>query len=168
MFDRQVEIYESYEERRKEEDSAVYVPTDRWGNTDVTADCSNMLDSKLVNTQCQLRESNPEYPIAAGDYKTWPCNAQFYGYQLNNIEFWNKCMVYYVQDNGGTYYFEHTAQVLTQDDDGRVTGTIVEDLNEGTYKKFVASKGVVIAAGNSIGMAMTHGWIADKNAAKGL
>lgn len=151
MFDRQVEIYESYEERRKEEDSAVYVPTDRWGNTDVTADYSNMLDSKLVNTQCQLRESNPEYPIAAGDYKTWPCNAQFYGYQLNNIEFWNKYMVYYVQDNGGTYYFEHTAQVLTQDDDGRVTGAIVEDLNEGTYKKFVASKGVVIAAGDFIG-----------------
>ena len=151
MFDRQVEIYESYEERRKEEDSHVYIPTDRWGNTDVDADYSNMLDSKMVNTQCQLRESNPEYPIAAGDYKTWPCNAQFYGYQLNNIEFWNKYMVYYVQDKGSTYYFEHTAKVLTQDEDGRVTGVIAEDLNAGGYKKFVARKGVVIAAGDFIG-----------------
>lgn len=152
MFDRQREIYESYADRRKEEDGAVYISSDRFGNEgDMTVDFSDMLADGMVATQIQYKGSNPEYPIAAGDYKTWPCNAQFYGWQGNNIEYWNKYMVYYGQDNGGDYYFEHTAQVLTQDDEGNVTGVIVEDLNNGGYKKLVAKSGVVIAAGDFIG-----------------
>lgn len=151
MFDRQCEIYASYEARRQEEDSAIAISSDRWGNENVTADFSNMLDKKMCNIQRQYSGSNPEYPIVNGDYKTWPCNAQFYGHQLNNIEYWNKYMVYYVQDNGGDYYFEHAGLVLTQDADGRVTGVIAEDLAEGGYRRFVANKGVVIAAGDFIG-----------------
>ncbi len=153
MFDRQVEIYESYEERRKEEDSAVTISgSDRWGNEGpYEADFSDMLAEGRVCTQCQYPDSNPEYPIVAGDYKTWPCNAQFYGVQGNNIEYWNKYMVYYGEDHGGDYYWEHTAVVLTQDADGAVTGVIAEDLANGGYKKFVAKKGVVIAAGDFIG-----------------
>lgn len=90
------------------------------------------------------------YPVEAGGYKTWPCNAQFYGYQGNNIEYVHKYIVEYAQNNGATYYFEHTATVLTQDSDGSVTGAIAQDA-DGNYKKFVAKKGVLLSCGDFIG-----------------
>jgi hypothetical protein len=49
-------------------------------------------------------------------------------------------------ENGATWYYGHTATVLTQDDSGAVTGVIAKD-SDGNYVKFEANKGVVIALG---------------------
>lgn len=43
-------------------------------------------------------------------------------------------------------YFGHAARQLVTDN-GRVTGVIIEDLNDGTYRKILATKGVVLATG---------------------
>jgi hypothetical protein len=117
-----------------------------------TFDMSNMFEYPLCNTQAC--HDNVSYPVNGGGYKTWPCNAQFYGYQGNNIEYIHKYMVKHAQENGGTYYFEHTGVVLTTDGSGdgsgAVTGLIAQDAS-GAYKKFNASKAVLLASGDFIG-----------------
>ena len=99
MFDRYHEIYDQFEAERKENDSnifmkstAVIVPKatgdgktgDQWVNGEPASsegyfDMSNMFAYPLCNTQAAYGQQNAEYPIDAGGYKTWPCNAQFYG-----------------------------------------------------------------------------------------
>lgn len=154
MFDRYKEIYDSYEAERKANDSDVFLmntqvvidgePVADEGNFDM----SNMFEYPLCNTQkCH---DDVAYPTEGGGYKSWPCNAQFYGYQGNNIEYIHKYIVQYAQENGATYFFEHTGVKLTTDDAGAVTGLIAQDAS-GAYKHFVANKGVILSAGDFIG-----------------
>lgn len=148
MVDRMMEIYDSYATRRKEEDSAVMVNGELHAKDGVVVDFSEMTTypQSIVHRQ---HKSITQYPIVAGDYKTWPCNIQFYGHQGNNIEYFIKYVCYYTQEHGATWYFEHTAVKLVQNDAGDVTGVIVEDANNpGTYKQFNARNGVVMAAGD--------------------
>jgi hypothetical protein len=154
MFDRYQEIYNMYEAERKANDSKAYMkgtmvvingePVADEGEFDM----SNMFEYPLCNTQSAHYDVS--YPINGGGYKTWPCNAQFYGYQGNNIEFVHKYIVKYAQDKGAKYFFEHTGLVLTTDASGAVTGLIAEDA-QGAYKKFVAKKAVLLASGDFIG-----------------
>ncbi len=156
MFDRYKEVYDSYEEQRKADDSAVFlsgtqVMIDGQAVEDEgTFDMSNMFEYPLCNTQAAWSGANMTYPIECGGYKTWPCNAQFYGYQGNNIEFVHKYIVKYTQENGATWYFEHTGVELVQNEDGDVTGLIATDA-DGNYVQFNAAKGVVLASGDYIG-----------------
>lgn len=53
-------------------------------------------------------------------------------------------------DQGVEFLFEHTAEQLVQDDNGKVIGAVVKDAN-GAYKQFNASKGVVLATGDISG-----------------
>lgn len=156
MFDRYKEVYDSYEADRKANDSAVYMadtmvvidgePVPDEGEFDM----SNMFEYPLCNTQAAYGGPNATYPINGGGYKTWPCNAQFYGYQGNNIEFIHKYIVQYTEENGGEWLYEHTGVVLTQDDSGKVTGVIAQNA-DGSYVKLNANKGVVLCAGDFIG-----------------
>ena len=152
MVDRQMEIYASYEDRRKEEDSEVYVINDLLGNAENTVDFSDITQYPLAVVH-NVGEDR-EYPCVLNDMKTWPCNIQFYGHQGNNIEYFMKYMKYHNEDNGAQYFFEHKATVLIQDDNGDVIGVYAEDVNNpGSYKKFLANNGVVICAGDFKGNA---------------
>ena len=122
MFDRYQEIYESYEAERKANDSnvfmkgtAVILPKatgdgktgDQWVDGEPVPsegyfDMSDMFKYPLCNTQAAYGQQNASYPIRCGDYLTWPCNAQFYGYQGNNIEYIHKYVVKYVQESEGS------------------------------------------------------------------
>ncbi len=150
MFDRYHAIYNLYGDEREKDDSAVYLTSPIDGNSSGTYDLSDMFQYPLCNTQACYSGANVSYPISAGGYKTWPCNAQFYGMQGNNIEYVHKYIVQHAQENGATYYFEHTGVVLTQDSDGAVTGLIAQD-SAGNYKRFNAAKGVILCAGDYIG-----------------
>lgn len=152
MVDRQMEIYASYEERRKEEDSEVFVENDLLGNATNTVDFSDITQYPLAVVH-NVGEDR-EYPCVLNDMKTWPCNIQFYGHQGNNIEYFMKYMKYYNEEHGAQYFFEHRAIVLIQNEAGDVTGVYAEDLNNpGTFKKFNANNGVVICAGDFKGNA---------------
>ena len=156
MFDRYKEVYDSYADLRAEQDSDVFLsgtqvvidgePAPDEGNFDM----SNMFEYPLCNTQAAWSGAGVEYPIECGGYKTWPCNAQFYGYHGNDIEFIHKYIVQYTQENGATWYFEHTGVVLTQNENGDVTGLVATDA-EGNYVKFNAAKGVILCSGDYIG-----------------
>lgn len=148
MVDREMEIYRAAEARRKTEDGAVLINKELHGKDGVTVDYSDMLSYPLAVNHHQ-HDEDTAYPIVVGDFKTWPCNIQFYGHQGNNIEYFVKYICYYCQEHGATWYFEHTGTVLTQNDAGDVTGVIAEDVNNpGKYKKFVAKKGVIVACGD--------------------
>lgn len=156
MFNRYKEVYDSYEQERKANDSAVFlkntmVMIDGEAVADEgTFDMSNMFEYPLCNTQAAWSGAHMDYPIESGGYKTWPCNAQFYGYQGNNIEFVHKYIKQYTEEHGATWYFEHTGVELVQDADGRVTGLIATD-SEGAYVQFNAAKAVVLCSGDFIG-----------------
>jgi succinate dehydrogenase/fumarate reductase flavoprotein subunit len=148
MVDREMEIYRAAAARRKTEDGAVMVNKELHGKDGVTVDFSDMLAYPLAVNHHQLAKDTV-YPLVVGDFKTWPANIQFYGNQGNNIEYFVKYIHYYCLEHGATWYFEHTGVVLTQNSAGDVTGVIAEDVvNKGKYKKFVAKKGVVVAAGD--------------------
>ena len=156
MFDRYKEVYDMYEAERKENDGNVHLtgtlvyvdgqPAPDEGDFDM----SDMFAYPLCNTQAAYSKANVSYPIESGGYKTWPCNAQFYGYHGNDIEFIHKYIVKYTQENGADWYFEHSGVVLVQNENGDVTGMIAKDA-EGSYVKFNCNKGVILAAGDFIG-----------------
>jgi hypothetical protein len=151
MFDRYKEIYDSSD---RSEDKDVYLTgifNELVGDgscQDGNYDMSNMFEYPLCNTQATYVENT--YPTQGGGYKSWPCNAMFYGAQGNNIDFVHKYIVKYVQEHGATYYWEHTGIVLTTDESGTVTGLIAQDA-EGKYKRFVGKKAVLLGAGDFIG-----------------
>jgi hypothetical protein len=157
MFDHMVEIYESYEALRKERFSKVEIEYTGDNPAKVTYDFSNMLSDEMVFVQCQ-QDPNTKYPIDMNGYKTWPCNAMFQGPVLHKpvnpfvsaLRYFELFMDQKVKDLGGTYYYEHTAVVLTQDDKGAVTGAIVKN-KDGKYVKFVANKGVLVSCGDFSG-----------------
>ncbi len=171
MFDRYKEIYDSYEAERKENDSnvfladtAVIVPKatgdgstgDQWVDGEPAGgegyyDMSDMFAYPLCNTQAAYGQQNASYPIDCGGYKTWPCNAQFYGYQGNNIEFVHKYVVKYVSETEGCAWdFEREGVKLIQDETGKVTGLFAKGA-DGTYYRYNCNKGVILCAGDFIG-----------------
>ena len=171
MFDRYKEIYDSYEAERKENDSnvfladtAVIVPKatgdgstgDQWVDGEPAGgegyyDMSNMFAYPLCNTQAAYGQQNASYPIDCGGYKTWPCNAMFYGYQGNNIEYIHKYIVKYVSESEGcTWDFEREGVKLIQDESGKVTGLFAKGTN-GTWYRYNCNKGVILCAGDYIG-----------------
>ena len=156
MFDRMVEVYESYAAKRKADDSAVpYKYSD--GVTE-TYDLSNMMDEKNLFNQIQKDHSPKDYPIELGGYKTWPCTAMFQGPVLrrpvnpfvSKLRWFEKYTVLKGVDNGAQWFYEHTAVVLTQDASGAVTGAIAKD-KSGSYVKFNARKGVIVTTGDYSG-----------------
>ncbi len=52
----------------------------------------------------------------------------------------------HIQSKGANVYFKHKSERLVKDDAGRVVGVIASDA-DGVYKKFIGTKGVVIATG---------------------
>ena len=150
MVDRMMEIYDSYAERRRREDGAVEVRVDLQGRRNVTVDYSDMTAAPLAVNHHQ--HEGATYPIVRGDYKTWPCNIQFYGHQGNDIGYFNKYILYYTQEHGADWFFGHRAVVLDQNAAGDVVGLIAEDVNApGEYIRFRAEKGVVVATGDFLG-----------------
>jgi uncharacterized protein with FMN-binding domain len=171
MFDRYEEIYNSYEAERKENDSNVYladtaviVPKatgdgstgDQWVDGEPAGgegyyDMSDMFSYPLCNTQAAYGQQNATYPIECGGYLTWPCNAQFYGYQGNNIEYIHKYIVKHVQETEGcTWDFEREGIKLIQDETGKVTGLYAKD-SSGKYYRYNCNKGVILCSGDFIG-----------------
>ena len=171
MFDRYHEIYDSYEAERKENDSnvfmkqtAVIVPSakgdgktgDQWVDgvpapSEGNFDMSDMFRYPLCNTQAAYGQQNAVYPIECGGYLTWPCNAQFYGYQGNNIEYIHKYIVKYVSETEGCAWdFEREGIKLISDDSGKIVGVYAKDA-DGKYYRYNANKGVILCAGDFIG-----------------
>ncbi len=171
MFNRYQEIYNSYEAERKANDSNVYlsdtaviVPKatgdgstgDQWvdgvpAGGEGYYDMSNMFDYPMCNTQAAYGQQNASYPIDCGGYKTWPCNAQFYGYQGNNIEYIHKYIVKYVSESeGSTWDFEREGVKLIQDETGKVIGLYAKDA-DGKFYRYNCNKGVILCAGDFIG-----------------
>ena len=146
MFDRMVEVYDSMAERRKQEDGEVFLKMDILGRRDVTVDYSEMLQHPQAITHC--KPAGTKYPVERAGFKSWPCNVQFYGHKGNEIGVFNKYVMYYTQEHGADWYYEHSAVVLEQNETGGVTGVIVKDLTTGAYRRFRANKGVVVAAGD--------------------
>jgi hypothetical protein len=154
MFDRMVEIYESYEAKRKADDSAVKFKYSD-GVTE-TYDFSNIMDEKFLYNQVQKDRSGKDYPILLGGYKTWPCTAMFQGPVLRRevspfisvLRWFVKYTALKTVDNGAQWFYEHKAVVLTQDASGAVTGAIAKDKSGSSYIKFIARKGVIVATGD--------------------
>jgi len=155
MFDKMVEIYESYGDLRKERFSAVEFEYFGENGGVKTIDFSDMMSEEMLFNQCQMDMAGDEYPLILGDYKSWPCVAMFQGPVLHDpvvpfvsaLRFFETFMDQYSKDKGADWYYEHTAVVLTQDSNGAVTGAIVQD-KDGKYIKFNASKGVLVALGD--------------------
>jgi hypothetical protein len=155
MFDHMVEIYESYADLRKQRFSAVEFEYTGDNPAKVTYDFSNMLSDEMVFNQVQRDMKGPDYPTNLSGYKTWPTNAMFMGPVLHKpvnpfvsaLRYFETFMDQKVKDLGGTYLYEHTALVLTQDSTGAVNGAIVQD-KDGKKIKFTASKGVLVSTGD--------------------
>lgn len=62
---------------------------------------------------------------------------------------WMAPMVEYATERGAVYHYDTTAEQLVCDDSGRVTGVIARGPS-GDFAKFVAKKGVILAAGDFI------------------
>lgn len=52
----------------------------------------------------------------------------------------------HIQSKGANVYFKHTSEQLVKDESGRITGVVASDAS-GAYKKFIGTKGVIIATG---------------------
>lgn len=53
----------------------------------------------------------------------------------------------HIQSKGVDVRFKHTSERLLRDGDGRISAVIASD-GEGSYKKFIATKGIVVATGS--------------------
>lgn len=155
MFDRMVAIYEEYEDLRAERFSAVEFEYTGDNARVETIDFSNMLSDEMVFNQIQKDRTGEDYPIELGGFKTWPTVAMFQGPVLHDpvnpfvsgLRFFETFVDQKTKDLGAEWYYEHTAQVLTQDASGAVTGAIASD-PEGKLIRFTASKGVLVACGD--------------------
>lgn len=52
----------------------------------------------------------------------------------------------HIQNNGAMVYWQHKSERLVSDDSGRIVAVIAQDA-DGAYRKFVGTKGIVIASG---------------------
>lgn len=155
MFDRMVEIYESYEDFRKERFSAVEFEYTGENARIETIDFSDMMSEEMLFNQTQMDLAGSDYPIVLNGWKTWPTNAMFQGPVLHNpvnpfvsaFRFFETVIDQYTKDKGAEWFYEHKAVVLAQDALGSVTGAIVQ-APDGRYIKFNAAKGTLVATGD--------------------
>jgi succinate dehydrogenase/fumarate reductase flavoprotein subunit len=97
-------------------------------------------------------ESIPdEWTSECGAYHTYPgaVSIKQYGSSQVPIDNINDA----VDNYGAQQFWGHELKMLTQDEDGRVTGAIAEDLDNEVYIKINASDAVIIACGDFIGNA---------------
>ena len=92
------------------------------------------------------------YPGEISGFKCWSCAVHFQATDDGQTDWPDaaKQLKAAAEKLGATWHFAHNAQVLTQDEAGRVTGVIATDA-DGNNVLFSASKGVVIAAGDYAG-----------------
>lgn len=123
-----------------------------------------------------------EYDPTKEDYKTsyrsvlyWPRpdEANYEGEQFKafpggidfcyeSFRYAGECMANKCVELGVDFHYETKAYMLTQDDDGVVTGVIATD-KDGNYEKYEASKGVILCAGPySLDQAMVNEFHADQ------
>lgn len=105
------------------------------------------------------KPNGSDYPIEIDGYKTWASTVQAIesrskvpvGKQgLTDISRLTEIGVICreaAEDLGAAWYCGHEGVVCTQSDDGSVTGVIAKDEN-GAYKLFEASKGVILSTGD--------------------
>lgn len=121
---------------------------------------SNLLD--LEDEQCIIqvaygKSSGSDYPVEQGGYKSWATTLQTIGTtnptavngreglsRLTEIETYVMLEAIRL---GATWYHEYDATILVQNADGDVTGAIAKG-PDGTYTKFEANKGVLLATGD--------------------
>ena len=108
---------------------------------------ANMDESVTSGANIPYLGGNTKFFENGGDihgFKTWisTCN-------IPNIsaEGGYPKLVAQAEGRGATWYWEHTAVVLEQDEAGRVTGALAQAA-DGTYKRFSAAKAVVLACGD--------------------
>lgn len=121
-------------------------------------DSSDVLsDDQYVIQVSYAHPKGSDYPVEQGGYKNWASVFQSMSeYNAEPIEgvgvlsrlpeLETYCMNKAVE-LGATWYNGYTATVLVQDADGAVTGAIAKN-SDGTYTKFTANKGVVLATGD--------------------
>lgn len=138
--------------------SLVTWPNDRIINRSYdNSDVSCIDDSQIcIHQPASALDGTVEYPLSRGGYKTWPCVVQFMGTishepvdgtaAMSRLDEFQQYAILAGQDLGVEWYFEQTCTVLTQDDDGTVTGVIAEG-SDG-YVEYVASKGVILCTGD--------------------
>ncbi|MDR0499900.1 MAG: FAD-dependent oxidoreductase [Coriobacteriales bacterium] len=83
----------------------------------------------------------------------------------DNLEVFNNVIHDWIEKNGGQIVYNTTARVLTQDDDGTVTGVIAQN-KDGDYIYYKAATGVVVATGSYGGnedmmRAFANPWLAE-------
>ena len=99
-----------------------------------------------------------DYPIWPGT-KTWAASCQFMGeyndHQISGVAANSKiglvqqaCLDKATRDYDAQILYNTSAYVLVQDDDGSVTGIIVQDNESGEYIQINTTKGVVMAGGD--------------------
>ncbi len=100
-----------------------------------------------------------DYPVENEGYKMWASTFQSIGTQneqpvgkagLTGVSRLTELETYCrdaAEDLGAEWFCSTEAVVLTQDDDGKVTGMIAQD-EDGNYIEFAANKGVILATGD--------------------
>ena len=90
-----------------------------------------------------------EYPGEISGFKCWSCAIHFEATDDGATDWPDaaKQLKAAAEDLGAEWHFSCDAEVLTQDETGRVTGVLATDA-DGNLVNFTASKGVVIAAGD--------------------
>lgn len=125
-------------------------------------DTSDVFD--YAGGQCivQIGYNKPDgssYPVESEGYKMWASTFQSIGTinqnpvgkkQLTGLSRMSELETYCrdaAEDLGATWYCGTSAVVLTQKEDGTVTGVIGQD-SDGNYIEFKANKGVILATGD--------------------
>ena len=102
-------------------------------------------------------EARTDYPIYCGGWRSWCSDAQFQGEishetiqgvaSRSKLPIVAKCVRDKAMSLGAEWFFSTTGIVLTQNENGDVTGVIAQDA-DGKYIKFEAAKGVIVATGD--------------------
>lgn len=128
----------------------------------ITPETSNFWDFESGQIQVQTAYEMPDasyYPLERSGYKGWASCLQTMGthnenpidgrdpaevMRMTEIEIYSRIAA---EKLGATWYWETTAQVLVQNDEGDVTGVIAQRA-DGSYVKFNASKAVCLCTGD--------------------
>lgn len=141
----------------------------------VTPDTSNVFELAPDNAIIQVaygKNSGTDYPIELGGYKAWASTLQTIGSfnptpvegkeevsRLTELETYSRLAA---ESLGATWYWEHAATVLVQNDAGDVTGAIAQGPDG--YRRFNATKGVILCTGDFSGNAdMVFNLLTDVN-----
>ncbi len=141
----------------------------------VTPETSNFFELAPDNAIIQKaygKDSGEDYPIELSGYKAWASTLQTIGSfnptpvdgreevsRLTEIEIYCRQAA---EELGATWYWEHSAVVLEQNESGDVTGAIAQGPDG--YRRFNAAKGVILATGDFSGNAdMVYNLLTDVN-----